>query len=211
MRVPSDIKALLETAKRQLQEIRSTHQASLGGQPVPESLGVTAKNQLENLRSALDYLAGHIRRLCCPQAKGRHYYFPLTYSRKKFEAHTKRDFPHLRQRCPEVWQYLERVQPYPQRGPSMRSLRHLHRISNIAKHHGLIPLRRREVPLGDPRAAKLGPAVYRLQEPSRPEPDRDVWVDFVFRGADISAVWLPEGALGHVRSIVDDVCYVLPD
>jgi hypothetical protein len=52
MRVPPDINALLEAAKRQLEEVRSRHQASLGGQPVPESLGVTAKNQLENLRSA---------------------------------------------------------------------------------------------------------------------------------------------------------------
>lgn len=208
MKIPSDIKALLDEAKRQRDEIKNLHDRAVTEGLIPERLGPLAKNQLENLRSALDYIAGVVRDACCPNAKG-DWYFPLTTTRTKFQAKIQREFPGLEQNCPDVWKIMERCQPYPQRGPRLRSLRQLHRLSNIKKHRHLVPLSRREAPVGDPQGNKLGPAVYRLQDPSRPEPD--VWVDFVFKGTNISAVWLPEGALGEVRWIVDKIRFALPD
>jgi hypothetical protein len=196
----SDVQALLEAAEKQAEKIQALYGRALEGEQIQDQLAVLVKNMLENLRSALDYLGHHIRKRCCPSANPKKlFYFPLLRTKADFLRKMKDWYPGLKENCPEIWRYLEGIQPYPQRGKRLRSLRDLKRLSNLTKHSRLVRQLRREAAVNDSKAPALGPAVFQVKSAG------DHWVDFVFEGTKISAVWLPQGALTWVRTIVEEV------
>ncbi len=225
------ISALLTHSRKSLASIERQYGASLQDQTVSETLRVEVKGLFENLRSVLDYFAHEIRDLFCPPRKPRdRIYFPILPDRTQFEKNMTRWFPDLQLSVPDLWDYLEAVQPYQ---PGQDWLGHFNVINNQNKHDRLIEQTRtttREVKVSsdqgskvswNPDSAKFGDGVKvagvpvdPLTQLPVPHPSQKVqqitWVDFRFEGIDVSAVDLMrssvqgiEGIASTLHSIID--------
>ncbi len=129
----ADIQALLTQAQQQLREVDDKYQSSLTAKSVSLDLKVKIKNLCENLRSVLDYLAHDIRETKCSQPKENdRFYFPILPDRKQFESKMREWFPGLDSTAPDLWSYLESIQPYP--GAQAEWLGELNRVNNENKH-----------------------------------------------------------------------------
>ena len=229
-RIPS-ILALLTHSRKRLASIERQYGASLRDQAVSETLRVEVKGLFENLRSVLDYFAHEIRDLCCPPLNPKDkIYFPILPDQTQFEKNMPQWFPDLQLSVPDLWDYLEAVQPYQ---PGQDWLGHFNVINNQNKHDRLIEQTRtttREVKVSsdqgsevswNPDSAKFGDGVKvagvpvdPLTQLPVPHPSQKVqqitWVDFRFEGIDVSAVDLMrssvqgiEGIASTLHSIID--------
>src|SRR5215207_3225339 len=109
----SQINALLSRARADLAAIEHEYEASLHEQSIADDLKIDIKRFCGDLRSVLDYLAHEIRnRYCRPAKTGERFYFPILPDRPTFEAQMRRWFPDLDQAKPDLWTYLESIQPY---------------------------------------------------------------------------------------------------
>lgn len=198
-KVPRDIQSLLDAAETQLRRVGGSYQTALAGNDLPDTVTVEIKNLLENERSILDYLAFHVRTSCCtrPNAKEK-IYFPIASTRKAFRTKAGKTFPGLQASNPELWTYLDSVQPYPRRGEN--ALRDLTSLVNRKKHVALVRQQRREVPIGQKIPAGFGPAVFRKADFGA-SPADDGWIEFRFVGMKRSALWV----LGRIRTTVDEI------
>lgn len=203
-KVSTDVQVLLEEAEQSAQRIAQLHQRLMAGDNTQNQLAVEVKHFVGDLDSALDYLAQEIFRKSCSRPGKRKPDFPLFRKRSEFAGQVESSFPGLKQSNRQLWNYLESIQPYPQRGKRLRSLRALQGLVNTKKHRRLIRQRRKAVPVGDPRARQLGPVVYRQTSTGS-----DLWIDFVFEGTKISAIALATFAVGEVREISDEVAQYL--
>ena len=197
--VPRDIRTLLAACEAQLRSIGDAYQTALAGDDLPETAFVAIKNLLENERSVLVYLAMHIRVSCCSPPKPREkIYFPIFGKRKTFVVKADKWLPGLQTSNRELWNYLDSVQPYPQRGEN--SLRDLNWLVNRKKHVALVRQERREVPIGQRLPAAFGPEVFRKADFGA-DPAEDGWIAFRFVGMRRSALWV----LGRIQTTVDQV------
>lgn len=213
-----DVRALLDRAQRDLNKLEADYTASLSARMISPDLRIDIKNICGNLRSILDYLAGDVREKCCPTANpNARFYFPVFPARTDFEGQTRTCYPGLETARPDVWHYLESVQPY---HAAYEWLGQLNQINNENKHDNLVQQTRTEAPRvtvttpgggmvsWDPRAVRFGSGVFiggvpvdpRTQMPV-PHPSitvqQVIWVDFRFKDPDVSAIGLlKEGVKG---------------
>jgi hypothetical protein len=140
----NSIDALLARSEEDLQRIETAYNASLRSKSIPNGLKIDIKNLCENLRSVLDYLAHEIRDACCPAAKtNERFYFPILSDRKQFEVQVAKWYPDLNINCPELWNYIESIQPYNSAGSWLGNF---NRLNNENKHGNLVEQTRTEIP-----------------------------------------------------------------
>ncbi|MBI4917171.1 MAG: hypothetical protein HY825_15135 [Acidobacteria bacterium] len=222
----SNIDAILDRSRRDLTEVMNRFKASLAAKHIDPDLRIDIKNLCGNLRSVLDYLAQDIRAKHCPDAESHtRFYFPVLPTLDNFQDKMAAWFPGLAVACPDLWTYLESVQPYHQ---GFEWLGQLNRVNIENKHGDLLEQTRVEServtvtgPAGgqvswNPRAVKFGPGVFiggvpvnpRTQLPV-PHPsqtvERVVWVDFQFGGLGVSAPKLLSEAVTGITAIAASV------
>jgi hypothetical protein len=222
-----EINALVKRAKKQYSDIKSSYESSLAQRLVSKDLSIDIKNLCENLRSVLDYLARDIRETHCPSVnKNDKFYFPIFPDDNQFKSKMSQWYPGLDTACPNLWNYLESVQPY--HGESTIWLHHFNRLNNENKHDSLVAQTKStserihvNIHSGgsvswDPSAVKFGKGVYiggvpvdpstqmPIPHPSQ-EVQRIIWVDFHFRDIPGSAIGLLEQSLKGVERITFEV------
>jgi len=221
------INALLERCKQDSASIEQEYNKSLHAKKIEPSLRIDIKNLCENLRSVLDYLARDIRDKFSPPAKsGERFYFPILPDSTQFNTQMPKWFPNLKTNCPDLYAYLEAVQPY--QSDKTKWLGLFNRVTNENKHGDLVEQTRSETKqvkvniqgggsvAWNPDAVKFGSGVFiggvpvdpRTQMPI-PHPSQTIeivtWVDFRFNGIDASALWLLKESLAGITKIVNDV------
>ena len=215
-----DIDALLVRSDDDFAGIESKYNESLRAQEVSTDLRIDIKNLCGNLRSVLDYLAHEIRDRHCPFANPKdRFYFPILPDHSTFESQMSKWFPDLKTSCPDLWDYLESIQPY---HPDYVWLGHFNRLNNENKHGRLVEQtrsKRQEVKATtqgggqvrwNPQNVKFGSGVRiggvpvdpRTQLPA-PHPSQKVehitWVDFRFEGIGVSALQLLKSTLEGIQ------------
>jgi hypothetical protein len=219
----ASIDAVLDRSRRDVETVKKRYEASLSAKHIDPDLRIDIKSLCENLRSALDYLAQDIRAKHCPGADPRvRFYFPILPTGGEFKQKMASWFPGLATNSPDLWTYLETVQPY---HDGQGWLGHFNRVNVENKHGDLLEQTRIEServtvsgPGGgqvswDPGAVRFGPGVSiggvpvdpRTQLPV-PHPsqrvDRVTWVDFHFAGTSDSVLQLLQSAVTGVAEIV---------
>jgi hypothetical protein len=223
----TNITALLDRSRQDLASIEREYNDSLLSKRIEPSLRIDIKNLCGNLRSALDYLAKDIRTKYSPPAKsGEHFYFPILPDSAQFHSQVSKWFPDLKSNCPDLYAYLEAIQPYQSKKTVWIGL--FNRLNNENKHGDLVEQTRSETKqvkvstqgggsvAWNPDAVKFGPGVFiggvpvdpRTQMPI-PHPSQTVevitWVDFRFDGINASALWLLKELISGITKIVSDV------
>ncbi len=221
----ASIEVLLKRCEADLAKIDREYTDSLHVRQVRPELQVDIKNFCENLGSVLDYLAHDIRERYCPAADpAARFYFPIMDDPKAFEGQVKKWYPDLDTAAPELWKYLQAIQPY-QSGFAW--LAAFNKLNNENKHGNLVPQTRTEMEqvrvstpgvgtvTWTPQNVRFGPGVsiggvpvdHRTQMPV-PHPSQTVeritWVDFRFQGENISALGLLKQALAGVQRIATE-------
>lgn len=219
------ITALLKRCDTDLKKIEQEYRDSLDRKQVRTDLQVDIKNLCENLRSILDYIAHDIRETHSAGADPRaRFYFPILASKASFESSAKKWYPGLDVKVPDLWGYLESVQPY---HSDWSWIGVFNRLTNANKHSNLIAQKRTETPEvrassrnivvnWKPENVTFGPGVSIANVPidprtQMPVPDpslkleRITWVDFRFESENVSALGLLKKALAGVGKIAADV------
>lgn len=113
----SDIDVILAAATQQYESIRREYDKALQDQSL--DLRVPVKNLMENLRSALDYMAHDIYEACCqaPRAASgqpdpRNVYFPYGRTEADFRSGVGSSLPGLSTHAPVVYNLLLSIQPF---------------------------------------------------------------------------------------------------
>lgn len=218
--------ALLQRADAQLASIKAMYEKSLHEKQVDDALRVDIKNLCENLRSALDYVAHDIREKHCPSASTTdRFYFPILPNAATFSQKAAQWFPGLPTAAPDVYAFLESVQPYQNR---FAWLGLFNRLNNENKHGDLVEQSRTETHQinvttqgggsvsWNPQSVRFGPGVFIGGVPVNPATQmpvshpsqtvqRVIWVDFRFSGIDASALGLLSDSAKGVRTIADGI------
>ena len=174
----------------------------------------------------MDYLAHDIRETHCLKTKpDDRFYFPILTDRKRFESYTDRWFPDLAKTKPNLWKYLETVQPY-HAGYEWLGL--FNKVNNENKHSDLVEQTRTErngilvTSQGgaqvswDPNCVKFGNGVYIYGVPIDPSTqlpiphtnqnvEKIIWVDFQFTGIIISALQLLQQTRTGTKQIAENI------
>ena len=188
---------MLDYAEKQLKDIAASYDEELRHRRVPLELSIKIKNFCENLRSALDFLAHETYEWLWPHRTiPKQLAFPMAFEKSKARATINTQFPELRTREPELWQFIEDFQPYHTK--SGKWLRHLVRVTNDNKHWDRSAQVVRSAAPGTPEASRLGPVVF--QDESTGD-----WLEPRFNGMYINAFWVLREAETNVRWLVDEV------
>jgi hypothetical protein len=219
-----DVDALIARSREDFAAVEAAYQSALHDRAISAELRIDIKNLCGNLRSTLDYVARDIRETHCPSADPRtRFYFPIMSDATQYQNQMNNWYPGLNVAAPDLWNYLENVQPY---HPSHSWLGTFNRVNNDNKHESLVEQTRAEahrvnVSFGggnvswDPKAVKFGSGVFIGGVPvdpstQMPVPDasqkveRVIWVDFQFEG-------IGESALGLLRQSLDGICTIATD
>lgn len=207
--IPLNIRALLRAAEKQINEVDNAYKVALGGHDIPDEVTVGIKNLLENHRSALDYLAKAIREKHCPATAPRaRVYFPILDSPETFSTRTKDWFPGLAEADPELWKYLEKIQPYPERGES--ELKNLRDLVNEFKHTKLVRQERIETPLDQkPLGLIFRKSDFTCRHDSDCRHENDTWIGFQFENVQGSALFILGRIHLRVEEVIEEVCALL--
>jgi hypothetical protein len=113
----SDVDAILIAATQQYNSIRKDYERALQDKSL--DLRVPVKNLMENLRSALDYMAHDIYESCCQsertsngQPDPKNVYFPYGKTEADFKAGVGSSLPGLAILAPDIYKILLSVQPF---------------------------------------------------------------------------------------------------
>lgn len=220
--------ALIQNAKTRLINVERTYRVSLDEKNVDLSLQVGIKVILDNLRSALDYIAHELFDQGGSGPPGLKIYFPIAAkgSRKSdFQSLVGRNIPGLLQKRPDLVALLETFQEFSSVGNSW--LPDLATLSIENKHKQLTPQKRTEterinvmMPSGsanwDPKRIGFRPGVFVGGVPINPDTQlpipsttqmvtREIWVSFDF--ADINRPVLPflKEAIKGVEAIIENI------
>ena len=194
-------------------------------QCISAELKIHIKNLCENLRSVLDYIAHDIHdEYCSGTISNSRFYFPILPDNRQFQSQMERWFPGMRVSCPDLWDFLESIQPYHDNNSWLGKF---NRVNNENKHESLVEQTRTEtqrvnVSFGtgsvswDPNAVRFGSGVFiggvpvnaQTQMPV-PHPSQKVekitWVDFHFDGINESALMLLKKTVAGILNIVNDI------
>lgn len=210
-----DSHLLLTDAERLLSEIEQVCQTTLTSKSIPPTLRVRTKQFLDNIRSALDFLAFEVfTRFCAPGIQPseitkaeRRVYFPVRDDRAEFLKAVDTSFPGLNSTRPDLVSALQSPQPFQTGTPW---LKHLVDLSNENKHRQLAPQTKTETKQVRATAAsgqvswipaqvQFGPGVFingvpidpRTQLPY-PSPSQRVeittWVGIEFTGSKLGVL-----------------------
>lgn len=216
-----DINALLKRSAGDFEVLSGKYQQCLHEKTISSDLKIDIKNLAGNIRSVLDYIASNIRDSYCPSAKlNVRFYFPILPDVASFNGQCTKWYPGLQNSCPDLWKYLESIQPYHK---DYEWLEHFNRLNNENKHESLVEQTRIEtkrinVKFGsgvvswNPDAVKFGSGVSIGGVPVNPatqmpvpHPSQTVevvtWVDFQFDGISVSALVLLKNSLEGVSEI----------
>lgn len=112
-----DVNKLIRAAEDQYNIIRKDYERALSDKSL--DLRVPAKNLMENLRSALDYMAHDIygncyqaERISAGKKEPRDIYFLYGLTEGDFKAGVGRSLPNLKKYSPEVYKLLELIKPF---------------------------------------------------------------------------------------------------
>jgi len=234
MKLNSDIQAVLDRAKSDLDEIKTEYEKSLDDKEISSDLRISIKNCLENIRSSLDYLAHQIFKEYC-KGENSKIYFPIySEDKQKFEKFMKKTYPDLDKTNSKIYKTLESLQYYndPTNNEWMKDLVSL---VNGNKHRKLSPQTRVErkqlrlssgstgISLGGGASIKLGSGasirmggktIYGGQTLSAVSPSiradpglgvkRTIWVDFKFDELGKSVIPTISKILDVTQAIVDN-------
>jgi hypothetical protein len=219
----ANIQALLERVNKDAEKIEQEYRESLHKKSIQPNLRIDIKNLFENLRSILDYLAHEVRDQYCSNANPRErFYFPILPDKPTFDVQMDRWFPDLPNTCPDLFAFLESVQPFQQ---NMAWIGHFNHVNNENKHGNLIEQTRSEwieTKVTSKDGNQVGwtsgvtftsgvsimgvPIDPKTQLPV-PHPSQKVerinWVDFRFLGIDVSALSLIKSSVSGIESIVN--------
>jgi len=113
----SDVKSILIAATQQHSTIRQDYERALQDKSL--DLRVPVKNLMENLRSALDYIAHDIYESCCQSARAasgqpdpKSIYFPYGKTEADFKAGIGSSLPGLATHAPDIYKILLSIQPF---------------------------------------------------------------------------------------------------
>lgn len=113
------VDALIEHAKTDLDKIEEQYNKALEETTIPSSLQIDIKNYMENLRSALDYIAHDIyeqqiapHRASTGKPEISKIYFPYGKTENDFKSGVGSSLPELKNVSPNLYSTLEAIQPY---------------------------------------------------------------------------------------------------
>lgn len=106
----NDVAHLLLHVEGELPNIKKAYDASLEKKEIDYFLRIDIKNVMENLRSALDYMAKDIA--VNIQGFGKWNYFPYGYSQMNFSKSTDKTLKNLRIKRPDIYSLIEAMQPH---------------------------------------------------------------------------------------------------
>ena len=216
-----DINALLKRSTDDFDALWENYKQCLHEQTVSADLKIDIKNIAGNLRSVLDYIANDIRDSHCPSAKPNdRFYFPILPDVASFNSQCTKWYPALQNSCPDLWSYLESIQPYHK---NYEWLGNFNRLNNENKHESLVEQTRTETKRinvkfegggvsWNPDAVKFGSGVRIGGVPVNPATQMPVphssqtvevvtWVDFRFDGINVSALALLKNSLEGISEI----------
>jgi hypothetical protein len=226
MKRKNDVDALINRSQIDFANLEIAYQKSLRDKAISPELRIDIKNLCGNLRSVLDYIARDIRERHCPVAPSKaRFYFPIFYDAGKYRHKMERWYPGLDTASPNLWNYLESVQPY---HAAHAWLGKFNDINNENKHGRLVEQTRTETPRvsvtfgsgrvsWNPNAVTFGRGVYIGGVPVDPNTqmpvphssqtvERVIWVDFIFDGINESALGLLKQSLNGIVAIASEVC-----
>jgi hypothetical protein len=220
----SQAQALTNRAEHAIADMEATYRVNLRDQNVSDALLIDVKNTVENLRSALDYVAHAIYDVV-GDGTSRKIYFPIA-----FEQAVSADFPSLANRQipgvvarPDLTDYLASVQAFTAAGNDW--LPKLATLTNENKHSHLSPQRRTETVRRtaktsgggsvswNPANVTFGPGVFiggvpvdastQMPVPSPfVETNTEIWVDFVFDATNESVLAFLKRATHGVHEFI---------
>jgi len=223
----SDIEALITDAEKTLSDVESAYKQSLAESEVRSELKIEIKHFCEDLRSVLDYLAHDVRESHCATARAsQRFYFPIIDNASDFAGMVNNWYPGLRTVKPDLWEYLESVQPY-KSGKNLW-LAQFNELNNENKHDALVPQTRTETERvtvktqgggsvsWNPANVRFGSGVRIGGVPVNPTTQMPVphssqsiervkWVDFRFRDLNVSAIALLRQSLAGIRDIASNI------
>ena len=151
-----DVNKLIHVAENQYNIIRKEYDRALSDKSL--DLRVPVKNLMENLRSALDYMAHDIYECCCQaelkssgKKEPRNIYFPYGLTEEDFKSGVGRSFPNLEKYSSGVYKLLESIQPFKY---GNNWLYDLCSITNEKKHDRLTPQVRKETEIYTVRSSQ---------------------------------------------------------
>ncbi len=228
------INAQIKRAEDMLPKIEAEYNNSLHKQQIQEDLKLDIQTFCGHLRSALDYIAHDIVEKYCPNAKsGNRLYFPITDNNTSFKKRMTDSYPDLQTNCPDLYSFLESVQPYLK--DENKWLSQFNEINNENKHNDLVEQKRIEtkqlnissggatmslgqgasISLGSGASIRIGGLtipggqIINTNNPARTFGDGKqeiiTWVDFKFKDIDVSALWLLKESLKQIQIISSDL------
>jgi hypothetical protein len=135
--------ALLDHASNDLKNIEQQYEQALSEKKIPTSLQIDVKNFMENLRSALDYMAHDIYEVIIKPERDNtgakaieKIYFPYGKTENDFKSGLGSRLPNLQSLNPNIFAIIETIQPHK---CSDAWLYEFCRIVNEKKHDTLSP------------------------------------------------------------------------
>jgi len=217
------IKAQLKRAEDILPKIEAEYNDSLHKKHISEDLKLDIQTFCGHLRSALDYLAKDIVERHCPNAKSNdRFYFPITSDNTSFIKLMTKSYPDLIINCPDIFNFLESIQPYVKN--ENRWLTQFNEVNNENKHNDLVEQTRSETRTVTVTRQDVGSASWRQQNvifgnnvevmgvPIDPRTQLPVqnnlvkteiitWIDFKFNNINVSALWLLKESIKQIDLI----------
>ncbi len=113
----TDTRTIVTAARKQYESIRKDYDRALREHTL--DLRIPVKNLMENLRSALDYMAHDIYDICCKPVRiitgkpdPRNIYFPYGCTELDFKAGLGSSLPELDTNSPAVYDLVTSIQPF---------------------------------------------------------------------------------------------------
>lgn len=138
-----DVKGLLEHFIKDLLEIKKKYYHSLNEKEIPFSLRIDVKNAMENVRSAIDYIAQDILDIVInPYRKNKSLkllkrcYFPFGKDEKSFRESIGNNLPDLEKIRLDIYLLIDAIQPHACGNPWLYDFC---KILNTNKHNTLSP------------------------------------------------------------------------
>jgi hypothetical protein len=196
-----DVDVLVKRAEKDYVALRAVYDRSLRDRAISFELRLAMKNLCATLRSILECLAHEIRDKHCPGADPHvRFCFPIFPDARQYQDRMSIWFPGLRRACPELWRYLEGVQPYQSAHPWLSNFS---RLDNVKKYLSLVE---------QTRTATENTAVASAPRTVSGNPgsgtcgtEKIIWVDFKFDGINQSALVLLRQSVTGISKIAADV------
>ncbi len=112
-----DVKNLLIHVEKSLANIKNIYDQSLHDKDIPAFLRIDIKNVMENLKSALDYMAQDVAVMISNQkannaALRKKIYFPYGKNKQDYDFSIKKNLPDIEITRPDIYSLIEDIQPH---------------------------------------------------------------------------------------------------